>query len=92
MIRSTPGGNMLPTPATVPLPRSKSSPRRKIITIESGTAIAAARMAQARAARPGGRSANHTPGAPSPSIASEIERNAKWYQRTTLRIRVIATW
>jgi hypothetical protein len=38
----------------------------------------------------GGLSANHTPGAPTPSMASEIAKNAQWYQMITLRMRVTA--
>jgi hypothetical protein len=35
-------------------------------------------------------SANQTPGTPSPNITIEIVRNSKWYQTTTLRMRVKA--
>ena len=42
--------------------------------------------------RRGGRRANQTPGAPMPSIANEMLKNAQWYQSTTLSTRVSVTW
>ena len=59
-------------------------------TIESGSSSADAVKPRSRDRGPVPRRANQTPGTPNPSMASETARNAKWYQRTTLRIRVIA--
>ena len=67
-------------------------PQWTIASTESGSARPP-RVSTVRKARgPGARSANQTPGAPTPSIAIDTDRNAQWYQSTTLRIRVAAIW
>ena len=76
-----------------PMPSAMIAGRpRTISTTDSGMAIPA--LSRARGSNRSGlclRKESQMPAAPSPSIATEIDTKAKWYQRTTLSNRVTAT-
>ncbi len=76
--------------------RARYSPKwwdsRMIARIAAGTSIPATMSRCSTIPRAAGRRVNQTPGTPTPSMAREIERNAQWYQSTTLNRRMIVTW
>jgi hypothetical protein len=81
----------MPSHAASPRPSATTSGRAfTSTTIDSGSASPASTSTRGSARGDGGRRDSHTPEAPSPSIAMEIDRNAKWYQNRTLSNRVTA--